>query len=133
MSAGFCVTGSEDQYLRVWPLDFSEFLIEAKHEGVLISLDISQDALSVACGTSTGGLGILDLSNQNYKTFLRSHTEEIITMELHPFSNYLITLSQDLTIRIWYFNQPIFYFFIYIKRVDNKIKNYFIDYFNYYY
>ena len=25
ISAGFCVTGSADQYLRVWPLDFSEF------------------------------------------------------------------------------------------------------------
>jgi hypothetical protein len=63
--------------LRVWPLDFSEFFIEAKHEGVLISLDISLDALHVACGTSTGGLGVLDLSNNNYKTILRSHTEEI--------------------------------------------------------
>jgi len=101
LSAGFCVTGSEDQYLRVWPLDFSEFLIEAKHEGILISLDISQDALSVACGTSTGGLGILDLTTHNYKTYLRSHTEEILAMELHTFSNHLITLSKDLTIRIW--------------------------------
>lgn len=63
--------------MRVWPLDFSEYLIVAKHEGVIHSLDVSQDALMVACGTSTGGLGILDLSNQNYKTVLRSHTEEI--------------------------------------------------------
>ena len=78
LSVGFCISGSDDQYLRVWPLDFSEFLIEAKHEGVVISLDISQDALQVACGTSTGGLGVLDLSNHNYKTFLRSHTEEIL-------------------------------------------------------
>jgi hypothetical protein len=35
------VTGSEDQFLRVWPLDFSEFFLEAKHEGVVLSLDIS--------------------------------------------------------------------------------------------
>lgn len=101
LSAGFCITGSEDQFLRVWPLDFSEFLIEAKHEGVVISLDISLDALQVACGTSTGGLGVLDLSNHNYKTFLRSHIDEIIQMTIHPYSNYLISLSADLSIRIW--------------------------------
>ena len=29
ISSGFCVTGSQDQYLRVWPLDFSEFYLEA--------------------------------------------------------------------------------------------------------
>lgn len=45
VSAGFCVTGSEDQFLRVWPLDFSEFFLEAKHEGLVLSIDISQDAL----------------------------------------------------------------------------------------
>ena len=41
VSAGFCVTGSEDQFLRVWPLDFSEYFLEAKHEGVVLSLDVS--------------------------------------------------------------------------------------------
>ncbi len=80
LSSGFCITGSEDCYLRVWPLDFTEFSIEAKHEGVLLSLDISLDALRVACGTSNGGLGVLDLSNNNYKTFLRSHTSQIVDM-----------------------------------------------------
>lgn len=66
ISAGFCVTGSEDQYLRVWPLDFSEFTIETKREGVVISLDFSMDCLKVACGTSSGTLGVLDLSKYNY-------------------------------------------------------------------
>lgn len=101
ISPGFCVSGSEDQYLRVWPLDFSEFILEAKHEGVVISLDITLNGLEVACGTSTGGLAILDLGNQNYKTILRSHTEETIAMEFHQFSNSIISLSRDLTIRIW--------------------------------
>lgn len=68
ISSGFCVTGSQDQYLRVWPLDFSEFYLEAYHEGVIISLDISYDSLKVACGTSSGSLSILDLNNQSYRT-----------------------------------------------------------------
>jgi len=59
VSAGFCVTGSEDQFLRVWPLDFSEYFLEAKHEGVVMSLDVSADALQVACGSSNGGTKLL--------------------------------------------------------------------------
>ena len=101
ISAGFCVTGSEDKFLRVWPLDFSEYFLEAKHEGIVISLDISQDALKVVCGVSSGGLGLLDLTNQSYKTVLRSHTENIIQIEYHEASGSVITLSEDLTIRIW--------------------------------
>jgi len=52
--------------LRVWPLDFSEFFFDAKHEGVVIAIDISPDGLQVACGTSNGSLGIIDLQNQSY-------------------------------------------------------------------
>jgi WD40 repeat protein len=55
VSAGFCVTGSEDQFLRVWPLDFSEFFLEARHEGAVLAIDVSIDGLNVACGSSNGG------------------------------------------------------------------------------
>lgn len=41
VTEAFCVTGSEDTYLRVWPLDFSEFFMEAKHEGTVCAVDIS--------------------------------------------------------------------------------------------
>lgn len=101
VSAGFCVTGSKDQFLRVWPLDFSEFYIEAKHEGIITSLDVSLDGLQVACGTSTGGLGVLDISNHAYRTVVRSHTGKIIQTEIHPFNGHLVTLSEDCTIRLW--------------------------------
>jgi WD repeat-containing protein 90 len=63
VNEAFCVTGSEDQYLRVWPLDFSEFYMEAKHEGTVCSVDISADGLRVVCGTLYGSLGVLDKSN----------------------------------------------------------------------
>lgn len=32
VTEGMCVTGSDDHYLRVWPLDFSDYFIEAEHE-----------------------------------------------------------------------------------------------------
>lgn len=66
INQAFCVTGSEDQYLRIWALDFNEFLMEAKHEGTVCSVDISADGLKVACGTLNGSLGVLNKSNQRY-------------------------------------------------------------------
>ena len=59
----FVVTGSEDMYLRVWALDFSEFFMEAKHEGPVCSVDISADGRNIACGTLNGSLGVLNKSN----------------------------------------------------------------------
>lgn len=28
VSDGLCVTGSDDRFMRVWPLDFADFLLE---------------------------------------------------------------------------------------------------------
>jgi WD repeat-containing protein 90 len=36
VNEGYAVTGSDDSYLRLWPLDFSDFLLEAQHE---VSID----------------------------------------------------------------------------------------------
>jgi len=97
----FCVIGSEDSYLRVWPLDFQEFFMEAQHEGPVSAVDISNDGLKVVCGTLYGSIGILDKSNQNYKTLLRSHTDEILALDFHKIKMNIITVSRDKTIRLW--------------------------------
>lgn len=101
VNAGFCVTGSQDQYLRVWPLDFSEFFIEFQHEGIIISLDVSLDGLKVACGTSDNSISVLELTNQSYKTLFRSHSDTITSLKYQQDSNVLLSLSKDSTIRIW--------------------------------
>lgn len=97
----FCVVGSEDSYLRVWPLDFQEFFMEAQHEGPVSAVDISNDGLKVVCGTLYGSIGILDKSNQNYKTLLRSHTDDILALDFHRVKMNIITVSKDKTIRLW--------------------------------
>ena len=97
----FCVTGSEDTYFRVWPLDFQEFFMEAQHEGTVSAVDISSDGLKVVCGTIYGSIGVLDKSNQNYKTLLRSHTSEILAMDFHKGKGCILSISRDRTIRLW--------------------------------
>ena len=57
--------------------------MEAQHEGTVCSVDISPDGLKAVCGTLYGSIGILDKSNQNYKTLLRSHTDSILAMDFH--------------------------------------------------
>lgn len=47
------------------------------------AVDISTDGLKVVCGTLYGSIGVLDKSNQNYKTLLRSHTDSILHMDFH--------------------------------------------------
>lgn len=101
VNEAFCVTGSEDKYLRVWPLDFSEFAMEAKHEGTVCAVDISADGLRVVCGTLYGSLGVLDKSNQRYRTLIRAHTNEILSMDFHLALKNIITVSKDATIRLW--------------------------------
>ena len=91
----FAVIGSEDLYLRVWPLDFCEFFMEAKHEGPVCSIDISADGRNIACGSLNGSLGVLNKSNQRYTTLLRSHTKTILSMDYHLTRKNLITVSND--------------------------------------
>jgi WD40 repeat protein len=91
-------------YLRVWALDFSEFFMEAKHEGPVCSVDISADGRNIACGTLNGSLGVLNKSNQRYTTLLRSHTKSILSMDYHLQRKNLITVSSDSTIRLWDLN-----------------------------
>lgn len=75
--------------------------MEAQHEGPVSAVDISNDGLKVVCGTLYGSIGILDKSNQNYKTLLRSHTDEIVAVDFHIPKKNIITASRDKTIRLW--------------------------------
>lgn len=101
VAEGYCVTGSDDCFLRVWPLDFSEYLLEARHEGPVVSVDISMDRYNIVCGTSNCTIGSLDISTNAYRTLLRSHTAPILTIDIHPNNGLLLTASEDKTLRIW--------------------------------
>jgi len=102
VNEAFCVVGSEDQFMRVWSLDFSEFYMEAKHESTVCSVDISPDGLKVACGTVSGSIGIAEKANQKYQSLLRAHTADILSLDIQK--DKIITASRDHTIRLWDLN-----------------------------
>ena len=101
VNEAFCATGSQDGYLRIWPVDFSEFLIEAKHDNGVCGVDISYDAMEILCGTLGGAIGVLNVQNKEYKTILRSPPNAIKDLILHPSGDYLFSIEGDNSIRIW--------------------------------
>ena len=80
----FIVTGSEDGYCRVWPVGFEEFIMEARHDSSVCSVDISYDSLEVICGTLNGSIGVLNIKEKSYMTVFRSPNSDVIQLILHP-------------------------------------------------
>ncbi|XP_073345853.1 WD repeat-containing protein 90 [Pagrus major] len=101
VSSSFCCTGSEDGFLRLWPLDFSAVFLEAEHEGPVSVVSVSSDSLQVLAGTSTGNLGFLDVSSRGYNTLMRSHTDTVLGFSVDGIRRHLTTASADGTVRIW--------------------------------
>ncbi|KAJ7305716.1 hypothetical protein JRQ81_010082 [Phrynocephalus forsythii] len=91
LSPSFCATASEDGYLRLWPLDFSEVFLEAG----------APDNLKVLCTTATGNVGCLDIQSKDYCTIMRSHMDSVLGFSVDGSQKQLVTVSQDNTIRVW--------------------------------
>ncbi|XP_070810969.1 WD repeat-containing protein 90 [Pituophis catenifer annectens] len=101
LSSSFCATASDDGYLRLWPLDFSEVFLEAEHNNPVSSVRISPDNLKVLCTTTTGNVGCLDIQSRNYSTIMRSHVGTVLAFSVDSSQKQLVTVSEDNTIRIW--------------------------------
>ncbi|XP_075624119.1 WD repeat-containing protein 90 isoform X1 [Balearica regulorum gibbericeps] len=101
VSSTFCATGSEDGYLRLWPLDFSAVVLEAEHEAPVSSVCISPDSRKVLCTTAAGNLGYLDIQSRDYNTLMRSHEDSVLAFSVEGIWKQMATVSRDSTIRVW--------------------------------
>lgn len=101
LNEGFCVTGSGDCFLRVWPLDFSDYMVQAQHKGAVTAVQMSVDGLQVLVGSDNGCIGVMDLSSTAYQTRVRSHLDTIYACAFDPHRDEFATVSKDGTIRIF--------------------------------
>ncbi|CAF3644159.1 unnamed protein product [Adineta steineri] len=99
----FCITGSNDGYVRVWSNDFTQVYIEAKHDQAICGLITSHDQTRVLILTVSGSLGILNLVNKEHLNLLRAHTQYVTDIDYDDTRKQMISVGQDGTIRIWCF------------------------------
>ncbi|GAB1300736.1 WD repeat-containing protein 90 [Apodemus speciosus] len=101
VSTATCAVGSEDGYLRLWPLDFSSVLLEAEHDGPVSSVSFSPDGLRVLSTTTSGHLGFLDVPSREYTVLARSHMAPVLALSTEQNRGQMATVSLDHTVRIW--------------------------------
>jgi WD40 repeat protein len=102
LTEAFCVTGAVDGTLRVWPLDFAEFLLEASHDGPLTCIESSADGLTVLIAVDrVNSLGLMDLSTHKHATLVRAHTAGVRCCAADPRRAQFVTASADLSVRVW--------------------------------
>ena len=95
------MTGSSDRFLRVWPLDFSDYFLEAEHAAPVTALSVSADCLRIAIGTNNGTVGVMDVATHGYRTVVRSHESIVLALAMDPHNREFTTTASDGTIRIW--------------------------------
>jgi WD40 repeat protein len=99
VSDKFCVTGSDDGFVRIWPLDFSQVSVEAEHESSIGVVRFSPDCFRICTATLNGNLGILDVNQKDYITLIRSHTDSILDFSFDSTCSFIATSSLDSTVR----------------------------------
>ena len=100
----FCITGSNDGYVRVWSNDFTQVYIEVKHDQAITNLKTSYDQTRILILTKSGSLGLLNLVNKEHTNLIRSHTQFVNDIDYDDTRKQMISVGHDGTIRIWCFH-----------------------------
>jgi WD40 repeat protein len=102
VNGSYAVTGGDDCRMRIWPLHFTDFLMEAHHEAAVTHVFVSQDMRLLSVGTASGTLGILDVMDHRYWTVLRSHVGSVVCVATRPpLGEEFLSIGKDNTIRLW--------------------------------
>jgi WD40 repeat protein len=99
----FCITGSNDGYVRVWSIDFSQVYIQAKYDQAICGLIPSYDQTRVLISTISGSLNMLNLVSKAHLSLMGGHTKFVTDIDYDDTRKQIISVGQDGTIRIWCF------------------------------
>jgi len=92
-TSAYVATGSDDCMLRVWPYDFQEFYVEAKHTASVKNIAISADGVQIIASTDSGSVGKLDVGTYEYKTLLKLHSIVITDIDTKCYKDNQLIAS----------------------------------------
>ncbi|KAF4752392.1 WD repeat domain 90 [Perkinsus olseni] len=101
VTEGFVCTAGDDGYVRVWPLDFTNYYMQAKLPGPVYGLDLTPDDLQLVCSVGDGSVGVLDLEACKYSVVSRSHKSKIRCAAVSSCGTKLCTAAADGCMRVW--------------------------------
>ena len=62
------ISGSEDHFIRVWPLDFTEFVLEAQHQSAISRVQFhGKEQSKVTVVTASGTIGLFNISARKFQ------------------------------------------------------------------
>jgi len=98
----YAISSSLDGTIRLFLRDFSQCVSELKTNIPIvdISLNIYSDRLTTL--TSTGSISVYEIEDQQYTTIMRSHTENINSIDYMSKTNTLVTASSgESSVKLW--------------------------------
>lgn len=89
----YAISSSLDGFIRIFSNDFTTVYSELKTSFPIIDTSLNIYDTSLATLSSTGCVGIYDIESQQYQTIMRSHTDNVNSVDYMTKTNMLCTAS----------------------------------------
>lgn len=89
----YAISSSLDGFIRIFTNDFTTCVSELKTSFPVISTSLNVYNTELATLSSTGCIGVYDIESQEYRTIMRSHTENTSSIAYMDKTDTIITAS----------------------------------------
>ena len=98
----YSISSSLDGTIRLFSSDFSQCVSELKTNIPIIDVNLNLYADRLAVLSSTGSISVYEIEEQQYNTIMRSHTENISSIDYMTRTNTLVTASPgESSVKLW--------------------------------
>jgi len=98
----YSISSSLDGTIRIFSSDFSQCISELKTNIPIIDISLNLYSEKLATLTTTGSISVYDIEEQQYSTIMRSHTENVNSIDYMNRTNTLVTASSgESSVKIW--------------------------------
>ncbi|MFT4640309.1 MAG: WD40 repeat protein [Verrucomicrobiales bacterium] len=95
------VTGSNDNYVRIWDIDSNKELSKWKHQDRVQAIAISHDGQKIATGSRDGDVLIFDRSSSRLIGNPLEHRDDVNALAFSNDDTMLLTCSDEDSLHLW--------------------------------